>query len=80
MRLSPKAHRMKLPIIPNIGGNAAATLAQCPSAWSPIRLPGRTTKRPTGCALMPDFLTRRHGTWHFVRRAPKRSGRDPRDS
>jgi hypothetical protein len=19
---------------------------------------------------MPDFLTRRHGTWHFVRRVP----------
>jgi hypothetical protein len=28
----------------------------------------RPTKRPTRSNAMPDFLTRRCGTWHFVRR------------
>ncbi len=35
-----------------------------------IRPTKRTTKRPTGGWVMPDFLTRRNGTWHFVRRVP----------
>jgi hypothetical protein len=30
----------------------------------------RPTFRPTGSGIVSDFLTRRNGTWHFVRRVP----------
>lgn len=65
---------MKLPIITSLSAKGSAMLCANCQGVTPAeqgkRLTNRLTKRLTRCRRMSDFLTRRNGTWHFVRRVP----------
>ena len=69
-----ESQSVKLPIITSLSAKGSAMLSANCQGVTPAeqgkRLTNRLTKRLTRCRRMSDFLTRRNGTWHFVRRVP----------
>ena len=65
---------MKLPIITSLSAKGSAMLCANCQGVTPAEqgncLTNRLTNRLTRRRRMSDFLTRRNGTWYFVRRVP----------